>query len=155
MKAGNYVLIFFSLIIISCGNNANQTISADAVKNNISAQDTSLENAKSKAPYMKFEYNIYNFGKVVEGEIVEHDFKFTNTGKTDLIIASATASCGCTVPSYPEKPVKPGETAVIHVAFDTKGRAGNAEKMVTITANTIPTETFITIKGEVLPANKN
>ncbi|MEO6456215.1 MAG: DUF1573 domain-containing protein, partial [Ginsengibacter sp.] len=42
--------------------------------------------------------SIYNFGKVTDGEKVEYNFKFINSGKNPLIVSSATASCGCTVP---------------------------------------------------------
>ena len=45
--------------------------------------------------------SVYDFGKVTDGEKVEYNFKFRNTGKNPLIIASATASCGCTVPEKP------------------------------------------------------
>ncbi|MFN4082119.1 MAG: DUF1573 domain-containing protein [Bacteroidia bacterium] len=148
------IKLLLCLIVVSCNNQSNNKNAADAIKNNISASDTSIENAQKKAPYIKFDYNIFDFGKVIDGEIVKHDFKFTNTGSADLLIVSATASCGCTVPSYPEKPIKPGESAEIHVEFDSKGRTGMTEKMVTITANTIPTETHITIKGQVLPKNE-
>ena len=30
-------------------------------------------------------------------------------GKIDLIITNAQASCGCTVPTWPKEPIKPGE----------------------------------------------
>lgn len=99
---------------------------------------------------MKFDNNLYDFGTAVDGELVSHHFTFTNTGKTDLIITNALASCGCTVPEYPEYPIKPGDTASIYVVFDSKGRVGKAEKSVTISANTIPTENYISLKGEVL-----
>ena len=47
--------------------------------------------------------SIYDFGKVSEGEVVEYSYRFKNTGTKPLVVTSATASCGCTVPQKPEK----------------------------------------------------
>ncbi len=63
--------------------------------------------------------SVYDFGKTPEGTKVVHDFEFRNTGKKPLVISSAKASCGCTVPEKPEEPVKPGETGIIKVVFNT------------------------------------
>jgi hypothetical protein len=139
--------IFLMVSLVAC----NQNSPAKLVQNPLSANDTSLQNAAEKAPYMKFDNNLFDFGTVVDGEQVKHHFTFTNTGNSDLIITNAMASCGCTVPEYPEYPIKPGDTASIYVVFDSKGRVGKVEKSVTISANTIPTENYISLKGEVLP----
>src|SRR5258705_3585478 len=66
--------------------------------------------------------SIYNFGKVTDGEKVEYNFKFRNTGKNPLIISSATASCGCTVPEKPDAPIPPGQIGYLKVVFDSRGR---------------------------------
>ncbi len=99
---------------------------------------------------MSFEELAYDFGKIKEGDIVEHIFKFKNTGKAPLMITSATGSCGCTVPKWPKDPVLPGETGEIKVAFDTKGRSGSEEKEVYILANTIPNKITLRISALVL-----
>jgi hypothetical protein len=54
--------------------------------------------------------SVYNFGNVTDGDKVEYSYRFRNTGKNPLIVSSAVASCGCTVPEKPEEPIKPGET---------------------------------------------
>ena len=59
---------------------------------------------------MTFESTEYDFGSVNEGEVVDYTFKFTNTGKTPLLISKATASCGCTVPLWPKDQNPAGET---------------------------------------------
>ena len=92
----------------------------------------------------------YDFGTVTEGEKVEHSFTFTNTGEAPLFIATASASCGCTVPEVPEEPIAPGESSEIKVIFDTQGKVSdNMEKTVTVTANTVPAETRLKLKGVV------
>src|SRR2546421_406895 len=57
---------------------------------------------------MKFDRTTHDFGRINEGEMVRAIFKFTNTGKNPLIINRAQGSCGCTVPRWPEHPIKVG-----------------------------------------------
>lgn len=103
------------------------------------------------APVIAFEKTEYDFGKVKEGEKVEHKFKFTNTGKSPLLIASASGSCGCTVPEFDKSPIAPGKSSEIKVNFNSEGRPGNVDKTVTLIANTIPGKTVIKITGTVEP----
>jgi hypothetical protein len=91
----------------------------------------------------------YNFGEVESGEKVEHTFSFTNSGSAPLIISNAKASCGCTVPEWPKDPIAPGGEGKIKVVFDSKGKSGVQNKVVTITANTQPSTSEILIKGMV------
>ncbi len=100
---------------------------------------------------MTFKTEEYDFGTVKSGESVTHDYEFTNTGNENLIIANAKGSCGCTVPQWPKEPIPPGKSGVIKVVFDSKGKQGPQSKRVTITANTNPPQSFLTIKGEVTP----
>ena len=98
--------------------------------------------------------SLYDFGKITDGEKVEYSFRFKNTGKNPLIITNASASCGCTVPEKPEEPVKPGETGFIKVAFDSKGRVGDAHKEIFVASNANPGFPTLAIKGQVLEAKK-
>ena len=92
----------------------------------------------------------YNFGKVVEGEIVEYNYRFKNTGTKPLIVTKVSASCGCTVPEKPEQPIKPGETGFIKVKFNSEHRVGNAHKTVTVSSNTEPAFPELLLTGEVI-----
>jgi len=96
------------------------------------------------------EGNEFLFGEVDQGEVVNHEFHFTNTGTQPLLISKARSTCGCTVPDYPEAPIAPGEAGVISVAFDTKNKYGRQRKPVTITANTYPAVTVIYVDGTVI-----
>ena len=96
--------------------------------------------------------SLYNFGTVTEGEKVTYNFRFKNTGKKPLIITNTTASCGCTVPEKPEKPILPEETAFIKVVFNSKGKAGMNHKTITVTSNAHPEFTQLLLNGEVVPA---
>jgi hypothetical protein len=93
--------------------------------------------------------SVYNFGTVADGEKVTYNFRFLNSGKNPLIITHTSASCGCTVPEKPEKPVLPGETAFIKVVFNSKGKVGHNEKTITVASNANPAFPPLYLKGEV------
>lgn len=109
---------------------------------------------------IQFKETTFNYGKIKSGAKVTHSYKFTNTGKEPLVISNAQGSCGCTVPEWPKEPIAPGKSGEIKVTFDSTGKNGPQSKRVTLTANTSPAETFLTIEGEVeaaptTPAAKN
>ncbi|HHB78693.1 MAG TPA: DUF1573 domain-containing protein [Saprospiraceae bacterium] len=112
-----------------------------------------MKKAKTKAKVAKIALDEprYNFGTIKEGTIIKRDFKFTNVGDTDLLIEIATGSCGCTVPEWPAKPIKPGETGVIHVTFDSTDKEYDTRVEVNIVANTEPIVTEIIMTGKVIP----
>jgi hypothetical protein len=103
------------------------------------------------APVMTFETDTMNFGTIVEGTIVERDYKFTNTGKTPLVITSASGSCHCTVPSFPTEPIPPGKTGVIHVRFDSNGKMAYQDKTATIQSNNRDGQVVLHLRGSVTP----
>lgn len=100
---------------------------------------------------LKFKETTYRFAGVREGQEVSHAFEFTNSGKSDLLISNAVASCGCTVPEWPKEPIAPGKSGKILVTFNTEGKQGQQHKSVAITANTKPEITEIFLEGHVLP----
>lgn len=102
---------------------------------------------------LSFEETEFDFGTVTSGEKVEHVYKFTNTGGEPLIISDAKGSCGCTVPEWPKEPIAPGASSEIVVRFDSSNKSGNQSKRVTLTANTNPAQSFLTIKGQVNKAD--
>jgi hypothetical protein len=106
---------------------------------------------------ISFENPTYDWGKVNDGDKVTHVFKFTNTGENPLIISDAKGSCGCTVPEWPKEPIAPGKKGEIKVVFDSKGKGSKEGKMdskkVTITANTDPVNTYLTIQGMIVNPN--
>lgn len=114
------------------------------------ATDSTSKPASVGTAAMKFERGTHDFGKIKQGDIVKYDFKFTNTGKSPLIITSAMASCGCTRPDYPKTPVAPGASGNIHVEFNSAGKMGLQDKQITITANTNPADNRVHLIGEVL-----
>ncbi len=104
------------------------------------------DNNNAKEPKMYFSQSKWDFGTITEGERVEHTFKFVNNGKSDLVISSATASCGCTIPNWPKEPIAPGKEGEIKVEFNSTGKSDMVNKDITILANTNPVKTILQIK---------
>mgnify|MGYP005733994849 FL=1 len=104
-------------------------------------------------PAFKFSEESFDFGTITEGDVVDHVFSFVNEGEAPLIISSATASCGCTVPVWPKAPIAPGEQGEIKVQFNSRSKPGVQNKTVTVTANTYPKVTRLKIKANVSKAN--
>jgi len=150
MKMKLFSIGIAALILMGCGEKeSSETIDSAVIANPISA-DSTEEMDPDKLPMMSFEKDFHDFGKIAAGEKVTYSFKFTNTGKSDLIISTAAGSCGCTVPEFPKEPIKPGKTGYIKVQFNSEGRSGVQEKQVTIVANTIPNTNELKIRSEVI-----
>jgi hypothetical protein len=103
---------------------------------------------------ISFDRTEHDFGKIQESSIYKTVFKFTNTGKEDLLISDAVGSCGCTVPSWSKESIAPGKSGEISVAFDTHGRMGENLKTVTVTSNTNLSKTVLNIHSMVIPISK-
>jgi hypothetical protein len=92
--------------------------------------------AEGKVPAgIKFNDTFYEFGTIKQGDVVTHEFEFTNFNKKPFVINSATATCGCTTPSYPFIPIGPGETGTIGITFNSKTKLGNQTPTVTVSSN--------------------
>ena len=98
--------------------------------------------------------SVYDFGSTNEGEIVQFSYRFKNSGNKPLVINSATASCGCTVPEKPEKPIMPGETGFIKVKFNSDRRPGEARKTISVSSNANPPFPELVLKGTVVGKEK-
>jgi len=116
---------------------------------NNSSKTTEANTATANGPVLKFDKEIYDFGKIKAGDKVSYSYAFVNTGKSPLIITDAVASCGCTIPSWPNKPINPGAKEAIKVIFNSEGKSGLIDKQITVTANTVPAQTLVHLIGEV------
>jgi Protein of unknown function (DUF1573) len=102
------------------------------------------------APKISFIHEEYDFGTVVEGPAITHDFKFTNNGKEPLVLSNVRASCGCTVPTWPKEPVLPSKQAAISATYNTQGRVGPFTKTITVESNASEPSKVVTIRGTVI-----
>ena len=113
------------------------------------AQDATTNKVEnSGGAEMTFETEVIDYGTIPQNADGVRTFVFTNTGNAPLIISNAKGSCGCTVPTWPKKPINPGETAEISVKYATN-RLGPINKSVTVTSNAVTPTKVLRIKGNV------
>jgi len=109
-----------------------------------------IKNDSANMPFITFESEVIDYGTIAHMSDGNREFKFKNTGKEPLVISDITRSCGCTTPTVPKEPIKPGESGVIKVHYDTK-RVGQFEKTLTVISNAKNNNKQIKIKGTVSP----
>lgn len=143
------VTVSMVLLLSSCNQTPKSKITAEDIEA-IEAQQALV----GKLPKIEFDKIEHNFGTINEGDVVETEFIVKNIGESDLIIANAKGSCGCTVPNPPKEPIAPGDSAPIKVSFDSNGKPGNQSKTVTLTTNTENGRETFTIRAEVTPKTK-
>ncbi len=118
--------------------------------NPLAAQAVKIEAPKGPTTSMLFTADAHDFGSIDQNSTDnKHTFTFTNTGTEPLIISNAKGSCGCTVPVWPKEPIPPGGTGSIDVEYKPGSQKGTQKKTVTVTANTEPADTRLSISAEV------
>lgn len=142
-----FLFLIVSATIVSCDARRKDKIADDA--------ETQRVLALKDSTTVQIIDTAYDFKTVAEGEKVIYNYRFKNTGTKPLVVVEASASCGCTVPQKPEKPILPGETGFIKVVFDSKGRVGEAHKTITVTSNAKPEFPQLTLTGKVIAGEKN
>jgi hypothetical protein len=88
-----------------------------------------------KGPSIKFENEKKDFGKVKQGKVMTHVFKFVNEGDSTLSIKRVRTSCGCTAVLISKKEVPPGKEGEVKVTFNTRGYANKVSKYIYVDSN--------------------
>lgn len=130
-------LSIFSLLILLSG--CNRTEKNESV-------------SEKKGAGITFKEQNYDFGQLNEGDVVEHDFEFTNTGEVPLEIIDVQVQCGCTVASRPDGLIGVGRSDKITVRFNSSGKLGMNRKLVSVLANTAEPIKPIEFTATVIPA---
>ena len=112
---------------------------------------STAQNAKKAEDVIKFNEVRYNFGKIKQGVPVTHDFQFSNIGNEPLIIETASASCGCTTPTWPKQPVMKSKEDVLKAGFNAAA-PGTFEKTIFVKIKGIDAPYELKISGEVVSA---
>lgn len=125
------------------------------VSANIEEDFSALSAAElANAPVLSVDDPEFKFGKIKQGDKVEHTYVLSNSGKSDLVIRKVKASCGCTAVQPEKKIISPGESVNIKTVFNSAGKMGNQNKTVTIITNDPKKSKMILwVKGEVLKAS--
>jgi hypothetical protein len=102
-----------------------------------------------ETPAFRWTTTSYDFGHIPVNKPVTHEFRFTNSGNSPLIISSVQASCGCTVTDYSKEPIAPGAEGFVKTTYNA-AKVGVFTKTVTVNANADESIVQLIIKGEVV-----
>jgi hypothetical protein len=114
-------------------NNAYYYVSANLVEDFSALSKDELANA----PVFKLESANVDLGKIAGNTKNDVEFKFTNSGKSDLYIRNVRATCGCTaiVDGQQDAPIKPGQSSSIKATFNSGGYNGKVTKAIYVYVN--------------------
>jgi hypothetical protein len=118
-------IILLLPFLVSCGNKAREVQAGHS--------QASLESGGTAS--IEFRTTRHDFGTVIQGEKLSCTFIYKNTGNAPLVILSARADCGCTLPEYSSEPLGPGEEGRLKVVFDTRGFSGLQTKTIQLATN--------------------
>ena len=112
------------------------------------------ENATAEAadgPQISFSEDTHDFGDIEQGTKVSHTFEFENAGTEPLILSNVLTTCGCTATDWPREPVAPGDGGKIEVSFNSAGKMGKQNKVITVVSNAVNAQERVKIITNVLP----
>jgi len=138
----NIVYLLALPVIMGCSRH-NGSLPSDQADQGKVMQDTVSQSV------IAFSKLTHDFGTILEGEKVVCYFDYENTGKTDLMIHSVNATCGCTTPDWSSEPVKTGDRKSLKIIFDATGRSGAQRKVVTVMSNASNEVVKLTIKANI------
>jgi hypothetical protein len=111
---------------------------------------TTDEQAPESGAKITFKETVHEFGEINQGDVVTHIFEYENSGNEPLIISNVRTSCGCTAPNWSREPLAPGETGELTIRFNSRGKVGMQNKIITITSNAQNDQERVRITGNVL-----
>ena len=98
-----------------------------------------LAACSSEQPHLVLETERFDFGEVVNGEIVAQDVTVRNDGAAPLVVEAVSTSCGCTAATLSPMTIAPGEQGVLHIEFDSgahgPGLTGQVTRQIFIVSN--------------------
>ncbi len=144
-----FILFIFAVALLSTGSFAQGAKKA-VKKTTAKPAAASVSAPKATGPDMTFESLTVDFGTIEQDSDPFRVAKFTNNGTEPLLIKSANGSCGCTVPTWPQTPILPGESGEIKVRYDTH-RTGAINKTVTVNTNIEGKSFVLSVKGDIKP----
>jgi hypothetical protein len=104
-------------------------------------------------PKVAFAESMFDFGDINQGDKVEHIFEFENIGNEALILSDVRTTCGCTAPEWPKEPIAPGATASVKVVFNSSGKMGIQNKVITVMSNAVNNPARVKIVTNVVKPN--
>ncbi|MBC8507347.1 MAG: DUF1573 domain-containing protein [Anaerolineales bacterium] len=77
-----------------------------------------LTACKSIPPQIDLEFTKFDFGVVINGEIVTQEVRVSNIGGEELVISQVLTTCGCTTATLDLRVIPAGKEGKLQVTFD-------------------------------------
>lgn len=108
-------------------------------------------------PQLSLETTGFDFGGIVNGNIVSRDVTVKNEGDALLVVDTVSTSCGCTTATLEPMTIPAGGDAILHIEFDSGAHGpeltGEVMRRVIIASNDlIQPEAVVEFVANILPA---
>ena len=151
MEMKHRMIVITAMLVLSMAADSFASEGPGSV--GMTRRDNSAAVSQRPTADIRFEETLHNFGKISRSKHpeVRHTFVFRNTGTRDLVIQKVESGCGCTIPKYTRRPVKPGKRGRITVRFNARGmQRGVFGKSLAVYCNVPRAYTRIYVRGEVV-----
>ncbi len=101
-------------------------------------------------PRIEFDTRGYEFGKVIQGEMIRHEFVVSNSGDQTLHITDVHPGCGCTTAGAWPHELAPGQSGKIPIQINSQNLSGNIRKTVTVTSDAKESRVILEMSGQVV-----
>ena len=91
---------------------------------------------------------VFDWGSVLQGEVVIHEFELKNTGGSPLKIERVKPACGCTTVDF-DKVIAKGASGKVTLKVDTKKFSGTVRKTAEIFTNASKISQRLTMTGKI------
>jgi hypothetical protein len=151
LAAKRIVFLAFSPLLVSCGSES--AISPSAARDSKAAKEALRSpSVTSGTPGAAFSEARFDFGKVLSGVMVEHEFVLRNQGSVPVVIEKVSMTTPLLVTQMPHA-VAPGAEGKIHFKLDTANLEGKFEGAILFSLNDpAQPETRLAFSGLVIPA---
>ena len=99
-------------------------------------------------PKVSMNDSAFDWGSVLQGEVVIHEFEIKNSGGAPLKIERVKPSCGCTTVDF-DKVIAPGATGKVTLKVDTKKFSGRIKKSAKVSTNASKADQTLTMEGTI------
>lgn len=87
------------------------------------------------APQITCESASVNLGVITSEEPLDCLFSIRNTGHAELHISQVKTGCACTVVPFYQERLQPGESTMLPIRVDVKGRHGSLQQTIMLITN--------------------
>lgn len=138
---------------ITITSNASEGTKVIRIKGVVEKPDETVnysEEELAKSPILNVEQEEYMFGKIEKNSKVEHSFRVTNSGKSNLVVEKVVSACNCVSFNVDKAEVKPGESAILTLTF-TPRMNGQTTEIVYVKTNDIKNgDKILKLKADVV-----